>query len=217
MNFNTFFQSLSQNVFNKIIAVDICVALSPDCSIENEYQDMEAHDMKPKIIIIIGGLVLVAAVILGVVAAVYANQMFSTSIPDEAEYVVNAPGNVTLEEGDYEIWVKMDPETVREDWDNVEIEIFDDNEDRISQRKGDFEKNIADYYSYGELTIEADGVYNFRTDSERKVYITEPMDDWGGEFMICMVSLGSGLCVGFIGLALLVIGIIMVVARRNSG
>lgn len=136
--------------------------------------------MKSRILIIFGVLALIVALIMGIIAAVNIGKMLSIDVSEEALYTVDAPENVTLEEGDYEIWLKMDPEEMEDKWDDIGIRLFDMNNNSISiQTMDNGDKNIGTYYSYGEFSITSEGDYIFTTNLDTKIFVTEPMDDWG--------------------------------------
>jgi hypothetical protein len=164
--------------------------------------------MKSKIIIIIGVSALIVAVILGGVAMVNANIMLTKDITDDAIYRVNSPGNVTLEEGKYELWVEIpnDNQDYKREWPRVNIEVFDENNNSIPLRKSDGDKNFGVRYSYGQINITTDGEYRFVTDTERTVYLIEPLEQ-GNYFEVCVLSLISGVLVAVIGLGLIIVGI----------
>ncbi len=140
------------------------------------------------IILIISGVV---SLILGGVEIV----SFIGGLEEPAEVSIETldlddePKTVFIPEGEYEVWIEGD--------EIAELNVEDDEGNSVYQKEGtkSITINGRSYEKIGNLNIEEDGDYTFRSDQESTIHITEPIS------MITDIFKTCGLVVfGIIGL-----------------
>ncbi len=122
--------------------------------------------------------------------------------------------SVTLEEGEYEIWVRG------EDRDIKDLDVQDSNGDSVYQKNTGTSVSINErsYEKMGNLDIGEDGTYTVKTEEDCTLHITEePLFDWMG-FLKALGMLIGGIIGAIIGgILLLFSGIMSSGSQRNDG
>ena len=170
--------------------------------------------MIPKILIGVGVVVLIVAGILGAGTL----RFFAIDISDEAIYIVDAPNDAEIEEGRYQLWVRIEAVSrgnLQDVWGDVRIDVYDEQGDALRMIDSDEGGNFGEYVPYGIISVPLDGEYNFVTDSDREIYVTEPMDA-----QAYIEEIGRGFFLGMplalAGTALIVAGIVLSLLGRKG-
>ena len=118
---------------------------------------------------------------------------------------------VRLDADDYEVWCKSDADpgevTIKDSSGNV---VFRDSSTRGTQET--ITINGVEYKKVGDFEAESSGSYTVKTKSSGTIYITPPIDVFGGLVTICGVAI-----LPFIGIILVVLGIMFWSKDKDKG
>jgi uncharacterized membrane protein len=148
---------------------------------------------RSNIVVIVGILFIIIGI---VVSALYFSNISSTP-KTRADYTVNPPQTLKIEEGEYEIWYGPESEDIEP---QVTIVDTDGNDINIgSQSLSSSSYNGATYYNVGKVNINKTGKYTFSSDPLVELYLTPPT----------AMAQGCGFC--FLGIIMCVCGAIIVI------
>ncbi len=115
--------------------------------------------------------------------------------------------NVTLDRGDYDVWIS-------DRGDDVRIRILDDGRVIFDESSDDTSDSIningKDYYKLGTFEVDG-GNYEVSADGNVDVYITPPIDIFSEMGMMC-----AGGAIMILGIVLLIIGVIMSLVKPSE-
>lgn len=166
---------------------------------------------KSSIVLIIGSSLLVLSLIGGGIFSYLSWASIVKDPVEEAEYTIENPGNVSMEKGDYEIWIRQSVIGLKD----IPIKISDSNNDTVYIEKSSGEiKMEENFVLYGSFSIPKNGMYNITGPNDVTLYITPPLEVLENLGTACWVSCGT--IIGFIiGLIVLIVGIVLHVRAKK--
>jgi len=182
-------------------------------SIDKIHKIGEIKMKQSSIVLIIGSSLMGLALIGGGIFSFLSWAAIVKDPVEEAEYTIERPGNVSMEKGDYEIWISL---LVTEPMD-LPLNITDSNNETVYIEKSDGKIKMEEkFVLYGSFSIRNNGVYNVSGPNDVTLYITPPLEVEENFWTACLVSCGT--IIGFIiGLIVLIVGIVLHVKDKKHG
>ena len=184
------------------------------CNPNHKYKIHKIGEIKMKIssiVLIIGSSLMGLALIGGGIISYLSWATIVKDPIEEAEYTIEHPGNISMEKGDYEIWIRLGVT----DLSDISIKITDSINESVPIKKSDEKIKMEEkFVLYGSFNIRNNGVYNISGSNDVTLYITPPLkvlENFGTACMVCFVTI-----IGFIvGLIVLIVGIVLHVRAKK--